>query len=202
MTRRLSMGAEYFTDLYARDPDPWNFSDSAYEAAKYAETLSALPRDRFARALEVGCSIGVLTRSLAARCDALLAIDVAEQALRCARERCMGLPVEFRRMRIPDEWPAGTFDLILLSEVLYYLTTDEIDRVAARVAGSLREGGCLMLVHWTGPTDYPLSGDDASERLITGMSLPVIRRQRTQHYRMDILQAKDSSADSRGPVRS
>jgi hypothetical protein len=25
------------------------------------------------------------------------------------------------RMRIPQEWPAGRFDLILLSEVLYYL---------------------------------------------------------------------------------
>ncbi len=69
-----SLPPRYFDDLYAHDPDPWQFETSAYEAAKYDATLDALPIERFASALEVGCSIGVLTARLAPRCDELLAI--------------------------------------------------------------------------------------------------------------------------------
>ncbi|MFC7609312.1 SAM-dependent methyltransferase [Teichococcus aestuarii] len=64
-----SLPAAYFEALYAADPDPWRFRDSAYEAGKYAATLAALERPRYGRVLEVGCSIGVLTKQLAGRCD-------------------------------------------------------------------------------------------------------------------------------------
>ena len=89
MSRRTeSIEPAYFDALYAADPDPWRFASSDYEREKYAATLDALPPRRFAAALEVGCSIGVLTRQLAARCDTLLALDVAEAALAQARARC------------------------------------------------------------------------------------------------------------------
>ena len=29
-------------------------------------------------------------------------------------------------MRVPDDWPTGTFDLIVLSEFCYYLTVSEL----------------------------------------------------------------------------
>src|ERR1700761_3998891 len=94
----------YFDRLYADDPDPWNFASSEYEREKYAATIAALPPGRFARALEVGCSIGVLTRLLAVRCEALLAVDVAESALLQAEERCSDQPwVTFARMAVPAE---------------------------------------------------------------------------------------------------
>ena len=114
--------AEYFERLYAHDPDPWRFASSEYERDKYTATLAALPPRRFARAFEIGCSIGVLTRHLAERCDALLGADVAEGALAQARERCAGLfHVKLSRMVVPQDWPDGRFDLIVFSEVLYYL---------------------------------------------------------------------------------
>ncbi len=72
---------EYFEQLYVRDPDPWRFATSGYERDKYAATLAALPNRRFASGFEVGCSIGVLTRQLAERCDALLAADGSPTAL-------------------------------------------------------------------------------------------------------------------------
>ncbi len=81
---RASLDCQYFEDLYAKDPDPWRFASSDYERRKYKVTLAALPRGRYARALEVGCSIGGLTQKLAARCDRLLAIDIAEGPLRAA----------------------------------------------------------------------------------------------------------------------
>lgn len=198
MTRRAerSLGAGYFEAIYARDPDPWRFATSGYEREKYAATLAALPRPRYARAFEIGCSIGVLTAQLAARCDRLLAVDAAETPLAAARAGCAGLPgVEFRRMAVPGQWPEGRFDLILLSEVVYYLDAADGVRLARRVARSLAPGGEALLVHWTGETDYPLSGDAAAEGFITAAGLPVIRQQRAERYRLDLLRRSGSAPD-------
>ena len=159
----ISLGRAYFEDLYAKDADPWRFATSPYEREKYDATLAALPRARYARGLEIGCSIGVFTRRLAARCDGLLATDIAEEPLRAARLRLADAPrVQFARGAAPNEWPEGTFDLIVLSEVVYYLDDADVDRMAERIVRSLAPGGDLVLVHWTGETNYPLSGDEAS----------------------------------------
>jgi 2-polyprenyl-3-methyl-5-hydroxy-6-metoxy-1,4-benzoquinol methylase len=97
---------EYFDALYTADPDPWNFAASPYERAKYTLTLNAMPKLRYPSALEVGCSIGILTRSLASRCDAVVAIDAAQTPLVEAKRRCADLPgVCFEQMFVPDEWP-------------------------------------------------------------------------------------------------
>ena len=79
---RATLKPEYFDAIYTADPDPWNFADSPYEQGKYAITLNAMPKPRYRSALEVGCSIGVLTRSLASRCDAVVAIDAARDSAR------------------------------------------------------------------------------------------------------------------------
>ncbi len=83
---KLSLEPAYFDALYAADPDPWQFATSAYEREKYDATLAALPT-RIGSAFEIGCSIGILTRRLAERCNTLLAVDVAKAALAAARRR-------------------------------------------------------------------------------------------------------------------
>ena len=135
---RQTLRPAYFDALYTADPDPWKFAASPYERDKYALTLDAIPQPRYRSALEVGCSIGVLTKSLASRCDALVAIDAAQMPVVEARRRCADLPgVRFEQMFVPDEWPDGDFELILLSEVVYYLSRNDVGRLAARVTGSL-----------------------------------------------------------------
>ena len=115
-----------------------------------------MPKPRYRSALEVGCSIGVLTRSLASRCDTLLAIDAAQTPLVEARRRCADLPsVRFEHMFVPEQWPSGDFELILLSEVVYYFSREDVGRLAARVANSVAKGGSVILVHWTGPRIIP-----------------------------------------------
>jgi SAM-dependent methyltransferase len=185
-----SLPPSYFDERYAADPDPWQFETSDYERAKYAATLDALPRDRYAAALEVGCSIGVLTETLARRCDALVSLDLAERALAQARERCRALPhVRFELAQVPGKWPVGSFDLILLSEVVYYLDAQDLARLVNRVRGCLLPGGDVALVHWTGETHYPLTGDEAAERFIAGARdfLRVHGQARTDKYRLDVL---------------
>jgi SAM-dependent methyltransferase len=187
---RQTLRPEYFDAIYSADPDPWKFAASPYERDKYTLTLNAMPKSRYRSALEVGCSIGVLTRLLASRCDAVVAIDAAETPLGEARRRCADLPgVRFEQMFAPGAWPGGEFELILLSEVIYYLSREDVTHLAARVSHSLRAGGIVILVHWTGPTDYPLSGDEAAALFIEqiGSACVVERADRYSQFRLDVL---------------
>ena len=187
-----AVGPDYFERLYARDADPWRFATSDYERDKYAATLAALPDRRFARGFEVGCSIGVLTRQLAARCDALLAVDVAEAALDQARARCADLPgVRLERMVVPEDWPGGPLDLVVFSEVLYYLGAPSLSLAASRTVDSLAPGGCALLVNWRGSTEGACTGDEAAEGFIAACApclTPTVQR-RTESYRLDLLEA-------------
>ncbi len=158
-----SRDAAYFDRIYATCEDPWGFRSSPYERAKYARTIAALPPRRFRAGLEIGCSIGELTRCLAMHCDTLHGVDVAAAALQTARERCADLAhVRFNEMRVPAQWPAGQYDLIVLSEVLYFLSCADIALVAARVCRGLVDGGVVLLVNWRGVADNPIGGDAAA----------------------------------------
>lgn len=184
-----SLPPAYFETLYAADPDPWAFATSDYERRKYDATIDALSHRRYANALEVGCSIGVLTERLAARCDELLAVDASGLALAQARARCAALGhVQVERRVLPAEWPAGAYDLIVLSEVLYYWDRSDLARTAGLVGRDLVPGGEVMLVHWTGPTDYPLSGDEAVGLFMATLpALSVTRQRREPAYRLERL---------------
>ena len=181
----------YFEQLYQRDPDPWKFATSDYERDKYAATVAALPAGRrFRRCFEVGCSIGVLTRQLAAQCDSLLGVDVSETALAQARERCADLPaVDVQLMAVPTAWPEGRFDLIVFSEVLYYLGIPGIHEAARRSLACLDEGGMVVLVNWHGVTDGACTGDEAAGLFIEDVAgrLRVVQQERAEKYRVDVL---------------
>lgn len=117
-----------------------------------------LPRRHYEDAFEPGCSIGVLTAMLAPRCDRLLSCDVAPQAVRQARRRAPGARVE--RRTLPEDWPDGTFDLIVFSEFLYYLDERDLGQVLDLATKALRPDGTLLAVHWRHPVaDYPQTGD-------------------------------------------
>ena len=142
-----SLDGQFFDDFYREQgDDPWGFTDRWYEQRKRAVTLASLPRPRFRRALEVGCSVGVLTAELAPRCDALLAVDLAKAAVEEARRRTAGMPgVEVRRMQAATEWPEGTFDLVVLSEVGYYLDGAGVEQLLDWCLSSLTEDEHLWL---------------------------------------------------------
>lgn len=157
----MTLPAGYFDDLYARSPDPWGFTSRWYEQRKYALTLAALTRPRYRTAFEPGCSVGVLTERLAERCDALLASDVADAAVEATRARLAGRPgVTVERRAVPDGWPDGRFELVLVSELGYYLDPPGLARLVAAAVGSLAPDGELVCVHWRHPVgDYPQRGD-------------------------------------------
>lgn len=187
---KKSLAPEYFEDVYNAKDDPWNFTTSEYEANKYAATINALPLEHYESAFEIGCSIGVLTAHLAKKCGTLLAVDVNEKALEQARERCRNLSnVRLQKMRIPDEFPADDFDLIVVSEVGYYLSIEDWARAQKKITAHLKPRGNVILIHWTHfVADYPQTGDavhDAFAQYAEG-KLEHLKTTRTEDYRLDV----------------
>lgn len=187
---KKTLTPEYFEDVYNAGDDPWNFASSEYEAEKYAATLDALPREKYESAFEIGCSIGVLTAKLAARCDALLSIDVNEKALAQAGERCREFSnVRFRLMSIPNEFPDEKFDLILVSEVGYYLDKKDWKTAFDKIFDHLTSGGNVVLVHFTPFVhDYPQTGDEVHDSFAerSENKFRLIEKRRAEKYRLDV----------------
>jgi SAM-dependent methyltransferase len=163
----VSVPLSYFDDMYAAAADPWGFGDRWYERRKYALTIASLPEPRYVSAYEPGCSIGVLSALLAERCESLLCTDGSAAAVSKARARletARGVTVEQRWL--PDDWPDATFDLVVLSELLYYFDAAALPGLLQLALDSLTPGGTLLAAHWRHPVaDYPVSGDTVHARL-------------------------------------
>jgi SAM-dependent methyltransferase len=184
----VTLGPAYFDTMYAASPDPWGFQDRWYEQRKHALSVAMLPRQRYAGAFEPGCSIGVLTELLARRCDHLLSCDLAGAAVRAAAERTRGLPnVQVERRSIPDDWPPGEFDLIVLSELLYYFGGADLDRVLDLAVKATRDGGTLLAVHWLHPVaDYPRGGEEVHRRLAARAGIARLAQHRERDFLAEV----------------
>jgi SAM-dependent methyltransferase len=147
----------HFEQLYQRDADPWQVHTRWYEQRKQALLLAALPRRRYGRAFETACGTGALTAALAERCDELLACDASGTAVRIARahlaRQACGGHVTVKQQTLPTPWPAGRFDLIVVSEWAYYLAQPDLDALAQACRASLSPQGCLVACHWR--PDFP-----------------------------------------------
>jgi len=186
-----SLPKEYFDKLYAAADDPWSFATSAYEAEKYARSLAAL-RPRYARGLEIGCSIGVFTARLAAHCDELIAIDISERALAQARKRCAGdAHVRFLRAEFPHESPPPPFDLVTCCEVGYYWSDTDLALAGDRIAAALVPGGDLLLVHFLPHVaDYVRVGDEVHLAVLADRRFAHVESFRAERYRLDLLRRR------------
>lgn len=188
MGSRNSPRANTFDALFTRNSDPWDFETSDYERAKRVATIAALNERRFTSALELGCATGVLTQQLARSCDAVIAMDVSKRALRIAKERETECEtIDYRWGEIPRDWPNGMFDLTVFSEILYFLSADEIGTVSRLAMNSLLPRGMCLLVNWTGASDLPISGDDVVSAFHAAGGWDIETVQNTPLYRIDRL---------------
>lgn len=140
---------EVFERIYQAHQDPWRCESNWRERAKYARTIGVLGARRYRRALEVGSGIGVLTHELSRRCDAVVALEPSTTALSRAALRLRGSPnVEFVQGALPGGLPAGPFDLVVCSEVLYYLNERLLNQSLGEIERRLAAGGTLITVHY------------------------------------------------------
>lgn len=177
----VSLG--YLEALYADTDDPWDFRGSTYEQAKFRATLGALPRSRYAAVLEIGCGNGELARHLQSRCAQYCGVDAVETALAAARA---ALPDgRFYQIFLPARLPEGRFDLILMSEILYFLDPG----VLLEVAGQIRTrwpAADVLCVNWQGPTGHPLSGAQAFDIFAEAIGGSFRRVARNERYTIDL----------------
>ncbi|MFJ1584668.1 class I SAM-dependent methyltransferase [Streptomyces sp. NPDC088197] len=161
--------------MYGGGEDPWHLAERWYERRKYDITVAALPLPRYRRAFEPACSVGELTRRLATRCDEVLACDRVASAVATTRQRTAAAEnVTVRQLTLPDEWPDGSFDLVVLSEVLYYFAAPDLDMLLDRARTALEPGGHLVTVHWNHPVPEHLwTGTEIADRVtgLPGLSL-------------------------------
>ena len=163
-----SAASDVFESVHQQTADPWGVDDRWYEERKRALTLAALPRRRFADALELGCSVGALSAALAGRSDRLLAVDASETAVLACADRLRGRPgVRVERRVIPAQWPEGSFDLVVMSESGYFLTPLQLERTLERIEGSLSADGVVVACHWRHPIrGWPLDGEIVHQRML------------------------------------
>jgi peptidoglycan/xylan/chitin deacetylase (PgdA/CDA1 family)/SAM-dependent methyltransferase len=192
-------------------PDPWGYT-SPYEQRKYEHTLKLLPEGPPpGRALELACAEGHFTVQLAPRVGALLAADIAANALERAQARCRDFGhVRFAQLDLRTDEIPGRFGLIVCSEVLYYVGNRfDLARVACKLAGALEPGGHLLVTHADAVVDDPsATGFDwqvgfaakrIGEVLARLPSLEFLRELRTPIYRVQLF--RRAAAPARRPPR-
>ena len=189
-----SLPSGYFRDLYDQSDDPWNISTGWYEQRKRSLTIDVLPRGHFGTVFEPGCSNGELTVLLAPRCDRLLAWDPVPDAVDRTTRRTAALPqVTVQLGGIPDHWPDGLADLVVLSEVGYYLDETDLTRTLDSATASLGTDGVLLAVHWRRDApDYPLTGDQVHNTIRDRPELTRLAEYQDDDFLLEVFTAGDN----------
>jgi SAM-dependent methyltransferase len=128
-------------------PDPWRLGTSAFDTARYQTMLEFARSDRpYMRGLEVGCAAGAFTERVAPLCREWLVIDVVQAAIERASARLKGNSnIEWHVADIVTFRPQKSFDLIIVSEVLYYLRGREnLVRAVGNLFRLMAPGGVLI----------------------------------------------------------
>lgn len=189
------MGAvtEHFEQLYRAHADPWHVASAWYERRKRELLLATLGRETYLHAFEPGCGTGELTRRLAPRCTRLCAVDVASAAIgRCrARLAADGIShVDVMALDVPWQWPptpSGGFDLIVVSEVAYYLDDAALATFLDGLDASLAQGGELVACHWRPDfSDRAQQTDALHDAMAALPGLSVQAQHREQAFRLDL----------------
>jgi peptidoglycan/xylan/chitin deacetylase (PgdA/CDA1 family)/SAM-dependent methyltransferase len=200
---------DYWDELFI-NPDPWGYS-SEYEILKHRQTLSVIAPCE--RALELACAEGHFTALLAARVGALVASDISSVALERAARRCHGLAnISFQKLDFVSEPIPGQFDLIVCSEVLYYLRTIErLNAVMQKLVEGLAPDGLLVMAHPNMVSDDPdqtgfdWAGHSFGVKTIGDVashlgSLALEQELRTPLYRVQRFRRVHSSTAEQSPV--
>ncbi len=103
--------------------------------------------------LDVGCGGGLLLALLAASGrlsrgvgfdSSKPAIEAAEGMARRARERFLGVKLEFERLDVGAPWPAGEFDAVCIVDVMHHVPRGAWKSVLKLAFEKLRPGGVLV----------------------------------------------------------
>jgi SAM-dependent methyltransferase len=174
--------------MYEAKDDPWDLATKWHDQRKYAVTMASLPRARYQRCYEPGCSIGLLTAMLAPRCDEVLAVDSIGSAVLQAREVVRDFPhVRVEEATLPADLPAGTFDLIVIGDLLYYLSAADLAALLDGLAERLEPGGDFVSVHFRDRESGNYDGFNAHQALTGRAGLEPVIHHDDEWFVLDVL---------------
>lgn len=177
-----------FDAFHARHDDPWGLESRWYERRKRQLLLASLPRERFERALELGSASGATTRELAERSVSVIGVDASAVAIERARRRGVPDGVAYQLRELPDDWPDGEFDLIVLSELAYYWSPERLARALDRIDACTTDDAVLVVCHWRRPIEgASQSGDDVHAVLGTRRGWRFLARHTEEDFLLDVL---------------
>jgi SAM-dependent methyltransferase len=152
----------FFDDIW-RKGDFWEHETSKFEREKYTYQLNFLKDRRYGRALEIGCGSGCFSRLIASIADEVVAIDVSSLAVERAcslSTEAKGITFEVVNIMEYDPVAAGAWDLIVMSETIYYLgwlySAFDVAWLAMRLFEATREAGRLLMCNTEDRDDYLL----------------------------------------------
>jgi SAM-dependent methyltransferase len=153
-----------FFEHFFDEGDPFGFDRNPEEQLKFARTLEVCGGEGLGRVLELGCAVGSFTEVLAPYADQVVALDVSQSAVDRVAQRLAAQPhVRAVAMSIPAEFPEGTFDVVVASDVLYYLPVVELQRCVEQIHAALADGGAFVAVHYVPRMGSLLNGDEAHD---------------------------------------
>lgn len=173
MTRPITLAE--FDARFEADPDPWQTNTQRREMVKRRQLFQAAGFRRWSRALELGAGNGSNSPLLARRSLRLDVCEATASGVALIRQAVAHCPnTEVYAHIIPDRFPAPSYDLIVISEVLYYLRPDHLDKLAGEISRSLVPGGRLLLAHHHQRfSDAWQAGERAQRNLVAAISAPL-----------------------------
>jgi SAM-dependent methyltransferase len=137
-----------FDRKFRQNIDPWNYAASPFERFQRRELTRACGLTKHGRVLELGCANGETTRTLTRLSLRLLAVDGSATAIATAKHRLTdAASVTFKCLIVPEKMPRGSFDLIIVSELAYYLPQHRLSLLGHRIARSLAPGGRAVILN-------------------------------------------------------
>jgi SAM-dependent methyltransferase len=183
-----SVSQERFLGMYEAKDDPWDLATKWHDRRKNAVTVASLPREHYRRCYEPGASVGLLTALLAPRCDEILAVDSIASAVEQARAVVKDFPsVRVEEATLPADLPEGTFDLMVVGDLLYYLSAADLTRLLDGLMERLEPGGDFVSVHFRDRESGNYDGFNAHLALTARPELEPVVHHDDEWFVLDVL---------------
>jgi SAM-dependent methyltransferase len=188
---QVSTSEEHFTGMYLAKDDPWDNAGKWSDQRKYAVMLASMRQPRYRRAYEPGCAVGVFTRMLATRCDEVLAVDCVDEAVLQARAAVADHPhVRVAKALLPQQLPDGAFDLIVIGDLLYYLSAADLEALLAGLVDRLEPGGDLVAAHFRDREAGGYDGFNVHAGLVRRTGLEIRVHHEDEWFVVDVLSGR------------